>query len=58
MIFSIEDQIIFRLQLITHPTSTSKGVVLFQDPFSLIYSVHRDFTPDFLSWAALSSSCL
>lgn len=48
MILNIEDKIIFQLQLITHPTSTSKGVVLFQDPFSLIYSMHQDFTPDFV----------
>lgn len=48
MIFNIEDQIIFRLQLITHPTSTSKGVVVFQDTFSLIYSVHEDFMPNFV----------
>lgn len=46
MIFSIKDKVIFWLQLIT-PPSTSEGVVAFQDPFSLIYSVRRDFTPDF-----------
>lgn len=33
------------VQLITHPTST-EGVVVFQDPFSLIYTVHQNFTPD------------
>lgn len=26
----------------------SKGGVLFQDPFPLIYSVHWDFTPNFV----------
>lgn len=48
MIFNIENQIIFQLQLITHPTITLKGVVVFQDPSSLIYSVHQDFMPNFV----------
>lgn len=50
----MEDQIIFQLQLITHPTGTSKAAVLFQDPFPLIYSMHWDFTPASVTGCVIS----
>lgn len=52
--FNSKDKI-FPLQLITHPTSTSTGAAVFQDPFSLIYSVQQDFTPDFVRHCIISS---